>query len=117
MDMSVNFTCPLCLELAKDAVESSCCTKIYCLRCIQNAAQKFKECPCCRSPNMTYSSSRIARKVISEIKVPCDHCQLDVESGDMDAHLVKCPQVKIKCKLCNLQLVQADVLKHTAGKH
>jgi hypothetical protein len=114
MDFEQNFTCPLCLELAKNAVESSCCTKIYCQECIDSSFKKYQHCPCCRSPDLTYEPSKIARKVISEIKVPCNHCELKVETGEMQNHLKKCPKVKLKCRLCGLELTQQEVPAHTA---
>lgn len=84
---------------------------------MDEAVKKFGNCPCCRSNQITYQPSRIARKVISEIKVPCGHCEEKVESGNMESHLTKCPKLKISCRFCGATLTQADAPKHTATAH
>lgn len=66
---------------------------------------------------MSYHPSRIARKVISEIKVPCQHCEALIETGDMSSHLAKCPKVMINCSMCKRAFMQADLPKHTAIDH
>jgi hypothetical protein len=100
MSLEENFTCPICLEFAKNAVEAECCTKIFCEKCIVDNLKKFGTCPCCRATKITWHPSKIARKVISEIKVPCDYCEEMVESGALEAHQAKCPKVPLACKIC-----------------
>ena len=78
---------------------------------------KYQSCPCCRSPHVSPVPSKIARKVISEIKVPCQHCETKIESGSMQNHLNQCPKVRIACRLCKIELLQGDVPKHMGTMH
>lgn len=41
--------CPICWdELGKNPLASTKCGHVYCLKCLENALQIEKKCPCCR---------------------------------------------------------------------
>ena len=117
MDIGENFVCPICLQLATQAVEVTCCSKIYCQEHAESTFRKFKSCSCCKSPHMDWHPSGIARRVISEIKVPCDYCDKQIEFGSMPRHLAQCPQKPSSCKICSECMPQSELAKHTIRLH
>jgi hypothetical protein len=42
------FFCPICLNVASDVLESSCCGNLYCRECAGTAFKSNKACPICR---------------------------------------------------------------------
>ncbi len=54
--------CPICLELAINAVECESCNNLMCDPCVK--ALKKKECPACRKENFTVKPSILARRMI-----------------------------------------------------
>lgn len=47
--LSDSLTCPICLELAKRPVFTSCCAKVICSQCLNRWQELHTSCPICRS--------------------------------------------------------------------
>lgn len=44
-----HFTCAICMELARDATQSSCCGQSFCKACIESWQVRSNNCPTCRT--------------------------------------------------------------------
>jgi hypothetical protein len=86
--------CPICLELAKDAVECEKCNNLMCDQCVKDL--KRKECPACReSVNFKVRPSILARRMIGSMPMVCpNECGTTSTVGNMVDHLKKCPKRK-----------------------
>lgn len=84
------FICPICSELAKFAVEAQCCGQTYCQDCARETHFKRLECPACSYFPLEYRDSKLARKVISNIKLDCPNggCHLKIPNRELADHLM-----------------------------
>ena len=57
------FSCIICLQIAKNAFETSCCHQICCEEC-KKSLPKPVVCPACRNENVNFLVSHIIRRVI-----------------------------------------------------
>jgi hypothetical protein len=83
-------TCPICLELAKNAVECEACNNLMCEACV--AGLKKKECPACRKGDgFKVRASILARRMIGSMPQVCpNECGTTSTVGNMQDHLKKC---------------------------
>ena len=88
-----SFRCAICLDTARDAVESDCCHQLYCAAC----TQQLSRCPTCRQWDFSVRGNVIVRRLINEIPTPCEHCKQMVARGDLDAHKVACARRQSAC--------------------
>ena len=80
------FECPICYEIADDAVETSCCHQLFCDKCLKCV----ETCPLCRkkfkvSPNFSI------RRIIGTLKVNCEYCHEEYARSDLKHHVHLCP--------------------------
>ena len=68
METSVNdqFLCIICLEIAKNAHETSCCHQIICEVC-KNGLNSDSPCPVCRTLNVKFLVSHLLRRLIENL--------------------------------------------------
>jgi len=95
------FCCAVCCDPLVDPVEhpgNSTCSQLYCSKCVTN----FNQCPHCRSEvsiwhkvAVTSSSQRMLFQPLSDLKVQCKTCQLQLSRGDAQAHTQKCAKACI----------------------
>ena len=114
MSTSDFLTCPICLEVATNAVESECCTTIYCEQC----AVLNRSCPTCRNSPFYMKPNMLARKMINSIPVKCD-CGSDVARADLKEHQKLCPETIQKCTYngCNFNDKTENFLLHLQNNH
>ena len=110
-----SFRCAICLETARDAVDSDCCHQLYCAAC----TQRLTQCPTCRRSPFTVRSNVMLRRLINEIPTPCEHCKKMVALSDRDAHNAACEQRPIACTAprCAFVGVRDALLKHMTTAH
>uniref|UniRef100_A0A7M5X796 RING-type domain-containing protein n=1 Tax=Clytia hemisphaerica TaxID=252671 RepID=A0A7M5X796_9CNID len=83
-----HYSCPICLDIADDAVECTNCFKIYCGECTEG----INTCPSCRCTPSAWQPSRIARQIIDNLKTDCpnDGCKEKPTRSNLKVHLEKC---------------------------
>lgn len=86
--------CPICLEIATKAVETSCCHQVF---CEHHAAAG--RCPCCRREGVTYVPSFVARRIIDGMPATCAHgCgEKGLTVGRLSAHQEECLAANFSC--------------------
>ena len=93
------FTCPICLDLCEDVVESPC-GHLFCRGCLNEVrgtspgAHDLLSCPVCRVKSRWagwFPSAYVQRK-INAIPVPCPHdgCDSIVPKGELKDHVSSC---------------------------
>ena len=109
--------CPICLQLAVEAVETSCCHNIFCKDCL--SAFTKKPCPVCRKEGVTWTDNILARRMISSIPTECPDCGEKTTIGELPTHASKCPKWKLPCKIegCNFTGHEDEFIKHLCDAH
>lgn len=113
-------TCPICLLVAEQAVESKCCHHIFCEGCARDFAEKA--CPMCRQDMFSSQSSSLARKMIGAMPVKCPNegCDATTSKSELDAHLRLCEFRRFPCSFCaggDFQATRNDFCAHVAATH
>lgn len=110
-----SFRCAICLDTARDAVESDCCHQLYCAACISGVLQ----CPTCRRWHLTVRPNMILRRLINEIPTACEYCHQLVARSDLHTHKASCEQQPIACAAPTCAFVgpRDALLRHLANTH
>ena len=117
--MEEEFTCPICLEVAEDAVETSCCHHIYCQKCIDDMPVSMRRCPQCRSlftANVTY----VVRRMIGNLSVNCPYqCNSKITRSELEAHKINCLKNVYQCPAphCTFKAAKDTFANHLIDKH
>ena len=90
MEFNTEFSCPICSELCGFAVESLCCGHAFCEECARTTEYKKINCPSCNYFPFEYKESKLARRIISGIRVPCPNanCKTLIPNKDLPQHLL-----------------------------
>jgi hypothetical protein len=108
--------CPVCLLYCEDAMHCVNCNKVFCQNCI-TSNNKFIPCPLCRK-NVNFSESKLARRMIGTLPVTCPNaCPDNLTREYLKSHLVKCPNRRLKCKLCKTEHSKEDFVNHLVNEH
>mmetsp|Transcript_25602 Transcript_25602/g.26700 ORF Transcript_25602/g.26700 Transcript_25602/m.26700 type:complete len:202 (-) Transcript_25602:43-648(-) len=111
-------TCPICLKLAEDAMESECCGFFFCNKCIVRLEKK--ECPCCRETKFKYHSALGMRKLIKNLPVKCVFACGYVDSNEnIRKHYFNCKFRDFHCSIhhCQVVMKREDFLEHLMKEH
>jgi len=97
--------CPLCCEVFTQVVESPCCHKCFCYKCISDWISRSQNCPDCRKslssvekliPNIPF------QRLVDELPAICDNsslgCKDRITRGILQEHLKKCGFMMVKCQ-------------------
>eukprot|EP00029_Vermamoeba_vermiformis_P011760 TRINITY_DN6562_c0_g1_i1.p1 TRINITY_DN6562_c0_g1~~TRINITY_DN6562_c0_g1_i1.p1 ORF type:complete len:547 (+),score=77.91 TRINITY_DN6562_c0_g1_i1:31-1671(+) len=90
------FSCGICFELLKEAVEGNCCKNLFCMPCIEQYGRK---CPNCRRV-VEWTANEPIRRLINKKPIKCDYddCNIWSTVGEIDHHRINCefnPQNKL----------------------
>jgi len=116
-------TCPICLMIYADPMESRRCHHIFCRRCINEWLRDHEDCPYCRAPLGNYHliPATDLRDRIYNLKVLCQFrdqgCQMEVDLKHFASHTSNCDHnpanVPIPCRYgCGAQLRRRDARYH-----
>lgn len=111
------YRCAICLQVAREAHEVSCCKKIFCLECLQKHffyKSPFTSCPHCREESCSYTKRTDIDQAIQSTKVRCsnDGCTWTGQISNFEVHSTKTCKVKlISCPYCK-QSIQRQQLHH-----
>lgn len=116
--MDSEFSCPICMDICEDAVESNCCHRIFCSICLS----KVQTCPNCRKapPSFTFETAHFVRRVIGNISVDCpEGCGAQVTRSELKAHVKNCPSQQIACPApnCGFKDEQKMFARHLLEAH
>jgi hypothetical protein len=108
--------CPVCLELAVNAVECTACNNIMCDPCVQ--ALKSRSCPSCRQEDFRTAPSIVVRRMIGSLPQTCpNECGTNTTYGEMPNHLKRCERRKIACVCLKFTGARTEFLAHVASEH
>lgn len=106
--------CPVCLEIAKRAIETDCCHTIACYEC----AVRCDSCPICRHW-LYFKEALFVRRLINDLPESCMYCNYTGTIGTIATHDSKCPHKTIKCRVngCTEVLQRKNYVEHFQFKH
>lgn len=104
--------CYFCKEIADQAVEMTCCGKIFCSKCVPET----KYCPECER-NSEIFQSKTLKKIIDTLPQLCRFCREMYLMRDKKDHLKACPMAETVCKLCSETVLERELVKHLGEKH
>ena len=112
------FECPLCLEVARDPVLSSCCGQHFCCSCIQDALAVNSVCPMCNEASIDVIRDKKRGRKMERLRVGCERreegCAWEGTWGDLGLHIRKeCQYTLIPCpKECSSSYQRREIPKH-----
>lgn len=113
-----SMTCPICFEIAENAVETSCCHQVYCEYCLSIVGNK--PCPQCRQ-QFTMLVSHISRRIIGSMPVHCvfKGCEAKVMRSELKDHEAKCTYRLYSCPSprCLFEGLRDTFAVHLATDH
>ena len=110
-----DFICSVCLNICCDAVEASCCTQIFCDKCVAG----LQNCPTCRKSPFVVTASAALRRFINNMKIECKNCKLNLPRKDSMEHSIICPQNTHKCLApgCDFSGLTESFKQHMISSH
>lgn len=113
-----SMTCPICFEIANNAVETSCCHQVYCEYCLSVVGNQ--PCPQCRQP-FTMQVSHISRRIIGSMPVTCSvkGCNAKVMRSELKDHELGCMHRLHACPAprCLFEGLRKEFAMHVALEH
>ena len=122
--VSIDWSCPICLELLSKPFLTECCRHHFCNKCINSAKQRKDECPLCKASPVKGGIDKPFSKELYDTQVSCsfkdsgcewrgrlcnlkNHLSLGQQHGQCKHVIVKCPN---KCKM---MMLRKDTKRHT----
>lgn len=97
-----NLRCPICLAIADDPYESSCCGHLFCNKCIKSI--KHLNCPICRSSRVNFRENFFIRNLFNNVGVICPYgCKKSIQISHSKLHRYECEEAMFKCEINNCQ--------------
>lgn len=93
-NVSKELMCPICWEIADDPVESSCCHRIFCQKCV--LCLKDNNCAVCRQ-KVNFTPSILARRITADMPCQCWYCDENITRGTKKEHEASCKMSNYKC--------------------
>ena len=117
-----NLKCPICLTIADEPYETSCCGHIFCNRCIKNI--KNLNCPICRSKKVNFRENTFVKVLLNTLIIKCPYgCELSIPLSNSKIHRYQCEVSIFKCSIinsgikCTYEGTKKDALQHFGEKH
>ena len=109
--------CPLCLDIAEEPHQFTCCGHHICKMCGDKIKQQATtpRCPMCRHNECTMLPDKyFQRNTLNTLSIWCtDGCGQEVELGQLKNHLTQCPYVQEDCPYeCGQQYQRQYIEEH-----
>src|SRR5688572_10952784 len=94
--------CPICFETAKNPIECTGCSHVYCKTCLSlvNKDLTTIKCPTCRKKK-SLKTCALGKKLLGAMKIKCpNNCKKAITKSDLNNHLKKCPKRSYECVIC-----------------
>ena len=92
--------CAICLDIINTPVQATCCGKLFCKVCQENAIKQDTKCPHCRNTMKVFEDKRCQQE-INALKIVCPYYVRDCAwSGcvsDLKQHIDNCQYKFVKC--------------------
>ena len=113
---SEDVTCPLCLDVTLDPLESGCCGKHFCRECTEKLG-KSSDCPSCKEEDVNFFAAKyFQREILNRLKVYCDKksdgCEWSGQLSDSELHKRTCPSVMVDCEKCGEKFKRGEAEAH-----
>ena len=107
-------SCPICIEICSDAVETNCCSQLIC----ENCSLGLRACPICRAEPLGVTINKSMRRMIGSMPATCN-CGHKTTRADLNEHEMVCPIKLSTCtvKNCGFTGVRETFLKHVTEQH
>ncbi|XP_047126381.1 E3 ubiquitin-protein ligase NRDP1 [Hydra vulgaris] len=113
----IDLTCPICLDIADDAVETECCGHIFCEKCAKNV----NSCPLCNRVPLSFRITLFGRRLIGNLPKKCDNegCGKDVARSEFNRHKLLCEFLIKKCYIptCSFESIKKNLMNHLLTSH
>ena len=109
-----HLSCPICIEVCSNAVESNCCTQLFC----ENCAISLRTCPLCRTEPFETTVNKSVRRMIGSMPVDCP-CGYRTTRADLKEHEKICPKKSIACSVpnCGFKGIREAFMRHVTEQH
>jgi len=120
--MEEELKCGICLDIAVNAVETSCCNHIYCQKCLTELTsnKRVSACPECRS-ELQFVISKLARRMIGYLPISCSYegCDTQTTRSNLEDHKNICEYREFNCIAPNCQFngKNEEFLNHLVSVH
>lgn len=112
--------CHICLDVAEQAMEMSCCHNIFCESCIITYAKSSSSCPICRAPSIAFSPSEFIRQIVNDKMINCPFgCKQQFKRSQIDLHKPNCQNIEYFCAIekCEFMGKREAVIIHLFEAH
>ena len=84
----VNLLCMICKEICNRPMQSSCCDKISCYKCIEKVQLKSSNvvCPSCNKVDAYFNENLLLGRIIDSTITKCDECNESFQFGKLAEH-------------------------------
>ena len=118
LTMEEELACSICLEVAENAVETSCCHHIFCEKCLRRVLER--ECPQC-SKYFDILVSHVARRIIGNMPATCsfNECGMVLTRSNVKEHEQLCTYRVYVCSSpnCSFRGEKKEYLSHLFKEH
>ena len=110
------WTCPICLDIFEDPVETPCCHNLFCENCIELVLK----CPICKKMLLRCTPNIPIKRLVQELSVKCRHqlCNKIVKKGYQKKHELNCKMALVRCshsESCG-EVMKKDLKEHLQEK-
>jgi len=109
-----HLSCPICIEICTNAVETACCSHLLC----ENCCMGLRSCPVCRCEPFKVNVNKVIRRMVGAMPVQCK-CGVSTTRADLSAHEKVCPMHSVVCNVanCGYSGPNEAFLKHIIDVH
>jgi hypothetical protein len=118
-----NLKCPICLTIAEEPNETSCCGHIFCAKCITSITLKMN-CPICRSNKFFFRQNSFVKLLLNTSQVACPNgCGSSILLSQLKLHRYTCEASLFKCSIdfkgekCKFEGTRIEALTHFISSH
>ena len=86
-----NLLCMICKEVCIRPMQSSCCDKLACLKCIEKLQLKTSNviCPSCSKVDSYFNENLLLARIIDSTMSKCDECEENIQFDKLNEHQLK----------------------------